>query len=69
MLLLNKALEVLIFFELKLDKFKANNSWQSENKLFIFATNDESKWLKSIDIIFFAFLSILASKNFSKFVT
>ena len=66
---LNISLEFSIFSKLKLEISKANNSWHSENIFSILVTNDESKWLKSIDIIFLALLSMLASKNFSRLVT
>ena len=58
-----------IFSKLILDISKAINPVHPENIESIFVTKYESKWLKSIDIIFCAFISIFASKKLSIFVT
>ena len=66
---LNTPLEVSILDKIKLDMSRANNSWHPLNKLLTLVTKEESKWLKSIDIIAWAFSSIFVSKKFSKLVT
>ena len=66
---LNILIEFSIFSKLKLEISKASNFLHPKKILSILINEDELKSLKSIDIIFWALLSKLESKNFSRLVT